>query len=66
MSLGDSAYIKYVPLEAQELADERGLGECNWFIRGADVAPYYPDSFRNIFAKAAALTEKVAPPSSKA
>lgn len=55
MSIGDRAYRSEVPPEAQQFAQEHGLGECNWFIRGADAAPYYPDSVREILRKTAEL-----------
>jgi hypothetical protein len=57
MPLGDRAYRNTVPPEARQLAEDRGLGECNWFIRGADAPPYYPDSVREILRKVAALDQ---------
>jgi hypothetical protein len=60
MAIGDKAYRATVPLEAQQLAAERGLGQPNWFIPGADAPPYFPESVRRIFEKVAT----VAPPSS--
>lgn len=55
MGIGDRAYRTTVPPEAQRFTEERGLGECNWFIAGADAPPYYPDSVREIFEKVDAL-----------
>ena len=60
MAIGDKAYRDTVPSEAQQLATERGLGQANWFIPGADAPPYFPDSVRSIFARAV----PVVPPSS--
>jgi hypothetical protein len=56
MSESDDAYDAPVPPGVRELADERGLGDCNWFIKGADAAPYYPESVRTIFEKVANLS----------
>jgi hypothetical protein len=53
MAIGDRAYLTTVPREAQRLAEENGLGECNWFIRAAEATPYYPDSVREVFVKVA-------------
>jgi hypothetical protein len=46
MAIGEKAYEATVPAEAKQLADESGVGRPNWFIAGAEAAPYFPASVR--------------------
>jgi hypothetical protein len=61
MAIGDRAYRSTVPPEAMQLADEKGLGEPNWFIPGTDAAPDFPDSVRSIFEQSDAISARATP-----
>jgi hypothetical protein len=54
MALGDWRYRARVTPETQVFADRAELGEPEWYIPGAEAAPYYPDDIRQFLSRASA------------